>query len=67
MKFRLRDGYGQTAIREIGAHLRAYGSGHHWIERFRGETFVHSVNDRDERILREHFAHALEPVGDQPQ
>lgn len=38
MKFRLRETHGQTAIREIGYHLRIYGSGHHWIEKFRVRT-----------------------------
>lgn len=67
MKFRLRESYGQTAIREIGSHLRIYGSGHHWIEKFRGETFVHPGDEKDERMLRRDFAEVLEPIDDQPQ
>lgn len=62
MKFRLRDGHGQSAVREIGAHLRIHGSGHHWIEKFRGEIYLHPGSPADEKILREEFAGMLEAV-----
>jgi len=61
VKFRLRDGMGQSAIREIGSHLRIHGSGHHWIEKIRGEIFVHPGDETDERILREEFQRLVEP------
>jgi hypothetical protein len=60
MKFRLHFRLGQTAIREIGNHLRAYGSGHHWIEKNRGEIFIHAGDERDERILLSEFSDMLE-------
>lgn len=55
MKFRLKNHLGQTAVREIGNYLRAYGTGHHWIERYRGEVFIHTVYDKDTKIMINNF------------
>jgi hypothetical protein len=49
-------------IHRIGDYLRAHGSGHHWIEKHRGDIFVNVSDDRDEAILREQFADLLDPV-----
>lgn len=64
MKFRLRDGLGQSAIREMGSYLRLHGSGHHWVERVRGEGFIHPGTGPDERILRDAFPQLVEPMQD---
>ncbi|MEX0953617.1 MAG: hypothetical protein WDZ83_00215 [Rhizobiaceae bacterium] len=65
MKFRLRKGLGQSAARDIGSHLRIGGSGHHWVERFKSQTFILPGNGPDEEILCEGFAQLLEPIDDQ--
>lgn len=62
VKFLLKSGLGQTAIREIGNHLRAYGTGHHWIERYRGDVFIHTIHDKDTQILIRNFSHFVDPV-----
>ncbi|MEX0953620.1 MAG: hypothetical protein WDZ83_00230 [Rhizobiaceae bacterium] len=63
MKFLLRHDLGQSAVKEIGHHLRTRGSGgHHFIERYRGDIFVHVVHDEDEAILLEDFSDFIEPV-----
>lgn len=65
MKFRLRDGLGQSAIREMGSYLRIHGSGHHWVERIRGEVFIHPGDEPDEHILRDEFSTLVEPLEDE--
>ncbi|MGB3898028.1 MAG: hypothetical protein WA973_05680 [Mesorhizobium sp.] len=62
MKFRVKEGYGQSTVREIGSYLRLHGSGHHWVEKFRGEIYVHPGDGPDERILLEEFQQLVEPV-----
>ena len=64
IKFRLRDGLGQSAIREMGSYLRLHGSGHHWVERIRGEVFIHPGAGPDERILLDAFSQLVEPIQD---
>jgi hypothetical protein len=65
LKFLLRHGLGQSAIREIGNHLRAYGSGRHWIERSRGEVYINSGDERDQGILLEVFSNMVDAVDEQ--
>lgn len=62
MKFLLHEGLGYSTIRRIGDYLRLHGSGHHWIEKYRGDIFVNVSDDRDQAILREQFADLLDPV-----
>ncbi len=62
MKFLLREGYGPATVREIGDRLRAHGSGHHWIEKYRGETFILVQPGIDEAIMRNEFAELVEPI-----
>lgn len=62
MKFLLHPELGQSAIREIGNHLRTYGSGHHWIEKFRGAVFINPGSETDERILRNEFSSMVDVV-----
>lgn len=62
MKFLLRRGLGQSSIHEIGNRLRAHGSGHHWIEKYRGEIFVNVSDERDEAILRSDYRDILSAV-----
>lgn len=64
MKFLLNRDAGQTAVREIGSYLRTYGSGHHWIEKYRGDVFINVVEGRDEEILRNEFPNLVRPVDD---
>lgn len=59
--FALRDGVGQSAIREIGQTLRTYGSGTHWIERYRSRTFINVSQPEDEAILTSDFSELVEP------
>ena len=69
MRFRLRDGLGYSTVLQIGQWLRAHGTGRHWIEKYRGETFV-VVSDRgDAIILRDHFADFVDEAdsGDLPR
>lgn len=66
VKFLLKSGLGQTAIREIGKYLRAYGTGHHWIERYRGDVFIHTINDKDTQILIRNFSDYVYPVCNGP-
>lgn len=63
MKFQLRKGLGYSTIHQIGDYLRLHGTGHHWIEKYRGEMFVNVSDARDETILRTDFADLVEPVG----
>jgi hypothetical protein len=62
MKFLLHEGLGYSTIRRIGDYLRAHGSGHHWIEKYRGDIFVDMSDDRDEAVLRDVFPNVLDPV-----
>lgn len=62
MKFLLNPDARQTAVREIGGYLRTHGSGHHWIEKFRGDVFINVVDGRDEEILRNEFSSLVQPV-----
>ncbi len=62
MRFLLHQGLGYLTIHRIGDCLRAHGSGHHWIEKYRGDIFVNVSDDRDDAILREQFADLLDPV-----
>lgn len=62
MKFRLHPDLGQSAIREIGNHLRTFGSGHHWIEKFRGEVFINPVDETDKRILCNEFSRMVDVI-----
>lgn len=62
MKFLLNPDLGQSAVREISAHLRSYGTGHHWLEKFRGQIFIHPGGEADERILKEEFASMLQLI-----
>lgn len=66
MRFLLHQGFGYSMIHRIGDYLRAHGSGHHWIEKHRGDIFVNVSDDRDEAILREQFADLLDPVAPAP-
>lgn len=59
MKFLLREDLGESAIREIGNHLRAHGTGRYWIERYRGDTFINAADTRDVRILENEFRQYL--------
>lgn len=62
MKFLLRKNLGQSSINEVGNHLRVHGSGHHWIEKYRGEIFVNVSDDRDAAILRSEYRDILSAV-----
>lgn len=62
MKFLLRKSFGYSTIRQIGDYLRTHGTGHHWIERYRGEIFLYVSDARDETILRNEFTDLLDPV-----
>lgn len=64
MKFLLHKGLGHSTIQRIGNRLRAQGSGHHWVEKYRGDIFVNVSDDRDEAILRTQFADLLDPAED---
>ncbi len=48
----------------MGSYLRLHGSGHHWVERVRGEVFIHPGAGPDERILRDAFPQLVEPMQD---
>ncbi len=62
MKFLLHEGLGYSTIACVGDYLRLHGSGHHWIEKYRGEIFVVVSDERDEAILRTAFSDILDPV-----
>ena len=64
MKFLLHQGLGRSTIHQIGNYLRRYGSGHHWIERYRGEIFVFASDQADEAILSKEFSGLLDVVND---
>jgi len=64
MKFLLKPALGQSAVREVSAHLRIYGTGHHWLEKFRGDVFIHPGGEEDKRIMKEDFASMLQPIED---
>ena len=64
MKFRLRQNLGQSSILEIGNRLRTHGSGHHWIEKYRGEIFINVSDERDEAILRSDYGDIVSAVLD---
>lgn len=59
--FALREGVGNSAVREIGRVLRAYGTGTHWIERYRGQTFINVGDEKDEAILATTFSDLVMP------
>lgn len=52
------------AVPRIGNYLRRYGSGHHWIERYRGEIFVFASDQAGEAILSKEFSGLLDVVND---
>jgi hypothetical protein len=60
MKFLLREGLGHSTIHQIGDCLRSHGTGHHWIERYRGDIFVFVADAADEAILRNEFTGCLD-------
>ena len=62
MKFRLHKDHGFATIRKIGNRLRTRGSGHHWIEKYRGDIFVNISDGCDEHILRNEFSDLLDVV-----
>ena len=64
MKFLLHQGLGYSSIHQIGDYLRRHGTGHHWIERYRGDIFVFVSGAADEAILRNEFSDLLDAVGD---
>lgn len=64
MKFLLKPALGQAAVREVPAHLRIYGTRHHWLEKFLGEIFIHPGGEEDERIMKEQFTSMLQPIED---
>jgi len=64
MKFLLHKSVGRSTIRQIGDYLRAHGTGHHWIEYYRGDIFLFTSDPRDEVILRTEFADLLEAIDD---
>ena len=64
MKFLLHQVLGRSTIHQIGDYLRSHGTGHHWIERYRGDTFVFVSDAADEAILRNEFSDLLDAVGD---
>lgn len=39
-----------------------HGSGHHWIEKYRGETIIHVQPGTDEAIMRDEFAELVELI-----
>jgi|GEM_PF-2883828 len=64
MKFVLHPGLGYSTVHHIGDYLRNHGTGHHWIERYRGDIFVFVSDGVDEAILRNEFSDLLDPVDD---
>jgi len=64
MKFLLHKGLGYSTVHQIGDHLRSHGTGHHWIERFRGDIFVFVSDGVDEAILRNEFSGVLDAIDD---
>lgn len=62
----LHKGLGNSTIHRIGDYLRLHGTGHHWIEKYRGDIFVNVSDARDEAILRQIFADLLDPVAPRP-
>ncbi len=64
MKFLLRQGLGYSTVHHIGDYLRVHGTGHHWIERYRGDIFVFVSDGVDEAILRNEFSDLLDAVND---
>ena len=63
-KFLLREGVGHSTIHQNGDYLRNPGTGHHWIERYRGDIFVFVSDAADETILRIEFSGLLDAVND---
>lgn len=64
MKFLLHQGLGHFTIHQIGDYLRSHGTGHHWIERYRGDIFVFVSDAADQAILRNEFSNLLDVVDD---
>ena len=64
MKFLLHKGLGYSTVHQIGDYLRSHGTGHHWIERYRGDIFVFVSDAADEAILRNEFSDLLDAVDD---
>ncbi|WP_192248757.1 hypothetical protein [Mesorhizobium silamurunense] len=63
-KFLLHKGLGYSTVHQIGDYLRSYGTGRHWIERYRGDIFVFVSDRADEVILRTKFSSLLDAVND---
>ena len=63
MKFLLHQGLGYSTV-QIGDYLRSHGTGHHWIERYRGSIFVIVSDQADEMILRQEFSGLLDAVNE---
>jgi hypothetical protein len=64
MKFLLHKGLGYSTIHQIGDYLRSHGTGHHWIERYRGDIFVFVSDGVDEAILKSEFSGVLDAIDD---
>ena len=64
MKFILHQGLGYSTVHQIGDYLRSHGTGHHWIERYRGDIFVFVSDQADEVIRRKEFSGLLDAVND---
>ncbi|RUU57210.1 hypothetical protein [Mesorhizobium sp. M2C.T.Ca.TU.002.02.1.1] len=64
MKFLLHKGLGYSTVHQIGDYLRSHGTGHHWIERYRGDIFVFVSDGVDEAILRSEFSSVLDAIDD---
>jgi hypothetical protein len=64
MEYRLKRNLGYSTIHRIGDYLRAHGTGKHWVEKDRGDIFIHASEERDEAILQNEFADVLEAVND---
>lgn len=62
MKFLLHQGLGYSTVHQIGDYLRSHGTGHHWIERYRGSIFVIVSDQVDGMVLRQEFSGLLDAV-----
>lgn len=64
MRYRLHKDLGYSTVHRIGDYLRAHGRARHWIEKDRGDIFVHVSDELDEAILTTEFSDVLEAVDD---
>ncbi len=64
MRYRLHKNLGYSTIHRIGDYLRAHGTGKHWVEKDRGDIFIHASDERDEAILKNEFADVLDAIDD---